>query len=54
MRAMAELETVGGGTVLRAVGLLFGLAIAAPLIGIVMIPVAAVSSIARVCGSSPR
>jgi hypothetical protein len=37
----------GGGQVLAAVGILFGLAVAAPLLGLLMVPFAAASSIAR-------
>jgi hypothetical protein len=39
--------SVGGGQVLAAVGILFGLAVTAPLIGIILTPFAAASSFAR-------
>ncbi|HEX9242572.1 MAG TPA: hypothetical protein VF875_09055 [Anaeromyxobacter sp.] len=39
--------SVGGGQILAALGILFGLAITAPLLGILMVPIAAASSIAR-------
>ena len=39
--------SLGGGPVLAAVGILFGLAVTTPLIGILMVPFAAASSFAR-------
>jgi uncharacterized protein YqgC (DUF456 family) len=40
-------ESVGGGQMLAAVGILIGLAVTTPLIGILMVPFAAASSFAR-------
>ncbi len=42
---------VGGGQVLAAVGILFGLALTAPLVGLLMVPVAAFQGIARAARS---
>jgi hypothetical protein len=38
---------LGGGQVLAAVGILFGLALTAPILGILMVPFVAASEFAR-------
>jgi hypothetical protein len=43
-----ETSEIGGGQMLAAVGILVGLAVAAPLLGILAIPFAAADTIARV------
>jgi uncharacterized protein involved in cysteine biosynthesis len=45
--AMIQSEAYSGGQKLAAAGLIFGLALTVPLLGIVMIPVAAVGTIAK-------
>jgi hypothetical protein len=47
MQRSSGLGSVGGGQVLAAVGILFGLVVAAPLIGIIMVPFVAASEFAR-------
>jgi hypothetical protein len=47
MVTQEENASVGGGQVLAAVGILVGLAVTTPLIGILMVPIAAASSIAK-------
>jgi uncharacterized protein YqgC (DUF456 family) len=42
-----ENGVVAGGQVLAAVGILVGLALTAPLLGLLMVPFAAANSIAR-------
>jgi uncharacterized protein involved in cysteine biosynthesis len=50
---MVPRGTVGHGQVLAASGILVALALTAPLIGLVMIPVIAVSGVARAFGHGP-
>jgi uncharacterized protein involved in cysteine biosynthesis len=45
--AMIQTEAYTGGQKLAAAGLIFGLALTVPLLGIIMIPVAAVGTVAK-------